>query len=166
VNTSRVYKAFEAQDKLFRLDTHRASHSHLFDIFYSDWSCTSFVLAFNFTTLTAKGKNLQDLVQALRLGNVSLGTANANASRGVFPREASYFAFRLDANCGCGAVTVIDCGRSSVNVRVAHQQLRREDVTPSSAGVLNAVLGAVADAVTTAGDGSTTTRHDSHFFFV
>jgi len=82
VNASRVYKAFEAQDKLFRLDTHRASHSHLFDIFYSDRSCTSFVLAFNFTTLTAKDKNLQDLVQALRLGNVSLGTANANASRG------------------------------------------------------------------------------------
>ncbi len=80
MNTSRVYKAFEAQDKLFRLDTHRASHSHLFDIFYSDRYCTSFVLAFNFTTLAAKGHR------------------KGKCLTRVFPREASYFAFRLDAN--------------------------------------------------------------------
>jgi len=72
------YSAFEAQDKVPRLDIRRtsgASHcpgtAYLLDIIYGSRFYTSFVLVYNFMTVTVKGKNLRDVVQALRLGKCS-----------------------------------------------------------------------------------------------
>jgi hypothetical protein len=69
------YFAFEAQDKVQRLDircTSGASHcpgaAYLLDIIYGARHFTRFVLVFNFMTVTVKGKNLREVVQALRLG--------------------------------------------------------------------------------------------------
>jgi hypothetical protein len=69
------YIAFEAQDKVPRLDIQRSSgashcvaNAYLLDIIYGRRFYTSFVLVYNFMTVTVKGKNLRDVVQALRLG--------------------------------------------------------------------------------------------------
>lgn len=71
----RFYEAYQAQDRVQRLDIRRtsgASHcpatAYLLDIIYGARFHTSFILVFNFCTVTVKGKNLHDMVQALRLG--------------------------------------------------------------------------------------------------
>ncbi len=72
------YKAFEAQDKVTRLDILRAgdashcpAYSYLLDIIYGRQFYTSFVLVFSFMTVTVKGRHLHDVVQAIRLGQAS-----------------------------------------------------------------------------------------------
>lgn len=77
-DTSRVYVAFDAQDKLISLDIRRtsgASHApgygYLLDIIYGARFYTRFVLVFNFMTVTCKGKHLREVVQALKLRKCS-----------------------------------------------------------------------------------------------
>jgi len=74
----REYQAYHSQDKVLRLDIRRASGAshcpaltYLLDIIYGARFHTSFVLVFTFMTVTVKGKNLRDVVQALRLGKCS-----------------------------------------------------------------------------------------------
>lgn len=69
------YDAFDAQDKVPRLDIQRtsgASHcvgnAYLLDIIYGSRFWTSFVLVYNFMTVAVKGKNLEPVVTALKLG--------------------------------------------------------------------------------------------------
>jgi hypothetical protein len=72
------YQAFEAQDKVMRLDILRAAdashcpaYSYLLDIIYGRQFYSSFVLVYSFMTVAVIGRNLHDVVQAIRMGQAS-----------------------------------------------------------------------------------------------
>ncbi len=74
VDTGRSYQAFSPQDKVLRLDIRRSSgashapaYSYLLNIIYGRRFYTSFVLVYNFMTVTVKGKNLADVVTSILL---------------------------------------------------------------------------------------------------
>jgi len=73
-DTSRVYQAFEAQDKVLRLDilrtsgeSHCPAYAHLLDIVYGSRFYSSISLVFTTLIVNVNGKSLKPVVTALKL---------------------------------------------------------------------------------------------------
>jgi|ERR1700722_3718117 len=68
-----VYQAFDAKDKVIRLDIHRAAgpshalpYAYLLDVIYGRRFYTKFLLVYRFLLIEVKGKNLREVILALK----------------------------------------------------------------------------------------------------
>ena len=72
--TPKPYRAFEAKDKLVCIDvrrvlgtTHALTYAYLLDVAYDHEYFTNFVLYFSFMQVKVRGKNLKEVIGAIKL---------------------------------------------------------------------------------------------------
>ncbi len=72
--TPKVYRAFDAQDKLVCLEirrvlgtTHAPTYAYLLNIAFDHEFYTGFVLYYSFMQVKVRGRNLKDVITALKL---------------------------------------------------------------------------------------------------